>query len=142
MINKSWLVYLVTQVLTLNQLNEKQQFYLYVAVTDNKTCPHCNKYHLSWMTRREIYARFPDLQKPREDFWLPRVHMTLWNRDNCRCGLLLDETSAESVLQNLLTQSLEGYSPTQLRMHALALSSIREVRKILEKERRRSEWFA
>lgn len=125
-----------------SQLLETQQFFLYIAVTDTKTCVHCNKLHMSWMTRREIYARFPDLQKPRDDFWLPRLHMTLWSRNNCRCGLLLAETSAESVLQNLLKQSLEGYSPTQLRMHALALSSIREVRKILAKERRRSEWFA
>lgn len=121
-------------VLTEASLVETQQFFLYVAVTDNKTCKHCNRYHMSYMTRREIYSRFKSLVKVNDEFWLPRVHMDLWNRDNCRCGLLLAESTPESILQKLLNTSLEGYTPYQRHIHALALSSICAIRVILIKE--------
>lgn len=60
--------------------------------------------------------------------------MDLFNRDNCRCALILDEVSPESVIHDMLHTPLEGLTPFQLRMHALALSSIVEVRKLLVKQ--------
>lgn len=57
--------------------------------------------------------------------------MDLWKKNNCRCALLLEESSPEKLLRGMLWRPLEGLTPFQLRMHALALSSIVEVRKIL-----------
>jgi hypothetical protein len=116
------------------RVRETQQFFKYVAVTDNRTCKHCLRYDMSLMTRREIEGTFKHLYKYNMSFWLPRTHMDLFNRDNCRCALILDEVSPESVIHDMLHTPLEGLTPFQLRMHALALSSIVEVRKLLVKQ--------
>ena len=62
-----------------------QRFYKYLAVMDNRTCPLCSKYDDRLMTRREIIAEFPYLEKRDEFSWFPRVH------PNCRCILWFEE---------------------------------------------------
>ena len=125
---------MVQQMSQRQPLRETQQFFKYVAVTDNRTCKHCLRYDMSLMTRREIEATFKHLYKYNAEFWLPRVHMDLWSADTCRCALLLNEVSPESVIHDMLRTPIEGLTPFQLRMHNLALSSIVEVRKLLVKQ--------
>lgn len=64
---------------------EAQQFFKYLAIMDDRTCEQCNRYDDKLMTRREIYALFPYLEKRDEFTWFPRVH------PNCRCILWLEE---------------------------------------------------
>lgn len=114
--------------------------YRYVAVTDNKLCHVCGDFDGEPMTPALAEATFDHLYKYNDEFWLPRTHMDLWNRDTCRCSLLAEGVSPEMVLQQILRRPLEGLSPFQLRMHALALSSVREVRKIVAREKRLGRW--
>jgi len=66
-------------------VQEAMQIWRYVAIGDTKTCEQCNRYDGARMTRREIYATFPYLEKQSELVWLPHVH------PNCRCELWLEE---------------------------------------------------
>ena len=64
---------------------ETIQFWRYEAITDNRTCRQCLRYDGMRMTRREIYSRFPYLEKASVSLWYPRVH------PNCRCELHFEE---------------------------------------------------
>ena len=66
-----------------------QRMYKYLAIMDNRTCKLCSRYDNSVMTRREIEATFPYLEKRDEWVWYPRVH------PNCRCELWLQEEKTE-----------------------------------------------
>jgi hypothetical protein len=66
-------------------LFEDQQFFMYIADGDDKTCPHCMKLNKLLMTRREIEKRFPFLIKATDTVWLPYTH------PNSRCFLILWE---------------------------------------------------
>ena len=124
---------LISSALVLGLLEaEDSRVFRYVAVTgDKKTCEVCTEFHGQRFSVVEAELMFPSVFKHNAEFWLPRVHLDLWNRDTCRCALVAEGASVEAILQAVLKQSLEGFSPFQLRMHALALSSIREVRKFV-----------
>ena len=61
------------------------QFFRYYAIMDSKTCDQCERYDGMLMTRREIYGRFPYLEKESEWLWYPNVH------PHCRCELRWEE---------------------------------------------------
>lgn len=76
---------LILEALELLKLDEEQRFYLYIAITDDRTCPDCLRYDGRIMTRREIDAMFKFIVKPDDNVWLPTLHT------NCRCLLILWE---------------------------------------------------
>ena len=61
------------------------RFYEFSDSNDNKVCPECKALDDLIMTRREIEARFPYLEKVSKELWLPHVH------PNCRCELRFEE---------------------------------------------------
>ena len=65
------------------------RFYLFSDSNDSKVCPVCKALDDLLMTRREIEARFPYLEKVSDLLWLPHVH------PNCRCELRFEEEEEE-----------------------------------------------
>lgn len=64
---------------------EAWKFFQFSSRRDSKVCPECNKYDYSIMTRTEIEATFPYLEKKSATLWYPHVH------PNCRCELRFEE---------------------------------------------------
>ena len=62
-------------------LIEAMMFFRYTAISDDKTCPQCNRYDGSLMTRVEMRSVFPYLEKISNYLYYPHVH------PNCRCWL-------------------------------------------------------
>jgi len=77
------------------ELFEDMQFFLFVAIEDEKTCPVCTRYAKGLMTRREIKQTFDYLDMLTDDLWIPNVH------PNCRCMLLLWERQPAGISRNL-----------------------------------------
>ena len=66
------------------------KWFEFVALSDTRVCPECQRYDLSVMSRKEIAGTFPYLEKLSDTVWLPHVH------PNCRCELrLIEETEKE-----------------------------------------------
>ena len=61
------------------------RFYEFHDSNDDRVCEKCKSLDNLVMTRREIEARFPDLEKVSDTLWLPHVH------PNCRCELRFEE---------------------------------------------------
>jgi hypothetical protein len=74
-----------TEIVEVLQAVEAQQFFMYVAVNDSRTCDRCDHYDQSSMTRREAEGTFPYLIKYTPTLWFPMVH------PNCRCVLMFEE---------------------------------------------------
>ncbi len=73
-------------------VQESQQFFAYVAVSDDRVCELCLRYDQGLMTRREIEGTFDYLEKQSDLIWFPRVH------PNCRCALYLAEEDPEEIV--------------------------------------------
>lgn len=91
-------------VVEVQLLIETQQFFKFVAVTDDRTCDKCMRYDMSLMTRREIEDTFPYLVKKNDTLWLPNVH------PNCRCMLILweEEDDEQPKTDDELGKSYDG----------------------------------
>lgn len=79
------------------KIDRTQQFFAYIAVSDENVCPVCRRYDQGLMTRREIVATFPYLDRFSDNTWFPAVH------PNCRCVLLLFESVTDAVDTQELT---------------------------------------
>lgn len=55
-------------------------------------CEHCLRYDGKQFTGDMLRTLFPDLEFDGDDI-LPRVHMTLWGKDTCKCRLIRINTS-------------------------------------------------
>lgn len=63
-------------------------------------CEHCLRYDGKQFTGDMLRTYFPDLMFDGEDI-LPRVHVTLWGKDTCKCRLIrvnLDVASPTSIV--------------------------------------------
>jgi len=65
------------------------RFYEFHDSNDSKVCEKCKALDNLIMTRREIEARFPYLEKVSKTLWKPHVH------PNCRCELRFEEEEEE-----------------------------------------------
>ena len=63
----------------------QRKLWLFVAITDNRTCTQCMRFDRLLMTEREIIDNFPYLERVSDLVWFPRVH------PNCRCELYFDK---------------------------------------------------
>ena len=70
-------------------VQEAWRFFMFSSQHDERTCEHCLTLDMLAMTRREIEARFPYLEKVNDLLWLPHVH------PNCRCELRFEEEEEE-----------------------------------------------
>jgi hypothetical protein len=60
----------------------------YIAITDDRTCKYCMDYDRNILFGTDLRLNFPDLEIINDDQILPRLHMTLWGADTCRCTIL------------------------------------------------------
>jgi hypothetical protein len=65
------------------------EFTIHPELSKTGTCPECSRYAQLVMTRTEIEARFPDLEKVSDTLWKPHIH------PNCNCELWFEEEETE-----------------------------------------------
>ena len=76
------------------------EFSIHPELSESGTCEQCRRYANSVMTRREIEALFPMLEKVSRELWLPHIH------PNCNCELRFEEEEPEeNVKQEYLGAS-------------------------------------
>ena len=73
------------KIIEVIQAIEAQQFFTYVAISDEVTCPRCLNFDQGSMTRTEARGTFPFLIQYTPTMWLPMTH------PNCRCILYFEE---------------------------------------------------
>jgi len=75
---------IVKTVLLLDLMSESKLSFMYVAITDDKTCDLCMRHDLQIMSDEDAERAFPYLLKgPNDLVWYPNLHK------NCRCLLVL-----------------------------------------------------
>lgn len=73
------------------------EFSIHPERSESGTCERCRNYRGSIMTRREIEATFPELEKVSKRLWLPHIH------PHCNCELRFEEEEkAEKVKREYL----------------------------------------
>lgn len=60
----------------------------YIAILDDRLCDNCRQLSDGNYLGIDLRALFPDHLIIDDDQILPRVHLTLWGKDTCRCTML------------------------------------------------------
>jgi hypothetical protein len=65
-----------------------QDVWHYISISDDRRCKYCEMYDGEDYFGDQIRTFFPDLEIRSPNIIDVNVHLTLWNKDTCRCKLV------------------------------------------------------
>jgi hypothetical protein len=90
--NNHQLIRVIQAARAVRDLQQEDELWLYIAITDDVTCSACLE-HDGQVFRRnnelDLTDIFPEMTQESATVIRPNVHMALWGKPTCRCKLFL-----------------------------------------------------